>query len=318
MNPEIFAEWLQRQGHSIIRSESSYWYDAGRMILQAFPYHWRIQPSESELQDLMLKHSALALRYSAPLESTVGKVSYHVVLSPPYNMDVLKTSVRNRLKKGLRECQVEKIPFSRLASEGWELQKNTLKRQGRLSSMRQSEWERICLSADGLEDFEAWGAIVNGKLAASIIVNRIDDVYYIPYAQSHSDYFRLYVNNALLYTACHDILARDGISEIFGSLDSLDAPESVSNFKLNMGFTAKPVRQRVVFSPWTAPFAKSMTHKTVTWLRNQKPTNNILAKAEGMLRFYLQGQIPIAKQDWPDCLTPQKQEILSKALQPGN
>jgi REP element-mobilizing transposase RayT len=74
----------------------------------------------------MFKHGFLALRYSAPMESTKGMVSYHAVLSPPYNMEVLKTNVRNRLRKGLRECQVERIPFEKLAREGWILQMETL------------------------------------------------------------------------------------------------------------------------------------------------------------------------------------------------
>ena len=49
MNAEIFAEWLRRQGHSVVRTTSSYWYDKSSRVYQAFPYHWIIQPTEEEL-----------------------------------------------------------------------------------------------------------------------------------------------------------------------------------------------------------------------------------------------------------------------------
>ena len=315
MNAEIFAEWLRRQGHLVVRTESSYWYDAGRRVMQAFPYHWTIQPSEQELRALMLKHGILTLRYSTPLENAEGIISYHVALTPPYCMDVLTTKVRNRLRKGLRECQVEKLRLKVLANEGWELQRNTLERQGRLDSMSQSEWAQMCMAAEDLEGFEAWGAFVDGQLAASILMCCIDDIYYILFAQSHSDYLRLYVNNALFYTASRDALAREGASGIFGNLHSLDAPESVSEFKLHLGFSAKPVRQRVVFHPWATPFSKPVTHAMIASLQQWGLRNYFLDKAEGMLRFHLQGQRPIEEQKWPGCLIHQKQELITNTLQ---
>ena len=315
MNAEIFAEWMRRQGHHVIRTKSSFWYDAGTRVLQAFPYHWIIQPSKQELRELMFKHGILTLRYSAPLESAEGIVSYHITLDPPYSMDMLTTKVRNRLRKGLRECLVEKIPLKMLATEGWKLQRNTLERQGRLDSMHQAEWEKMCIAADGLDGFEAWGAFVDDQLAASILMCCIDNIYYILFAQSHSDYLKLYVNNALFYTASCDALARKGAAGIFGALHSLDAPESVSEFKLRLGFSAKPVRQRVVFHPWAAPFSNSMTHTVIAKLQKLKPNKYILDKAEGMLRFYLQGQLPVTEQEWPGCLAPQKYKLLRKINQ---
>jgi hypothetical protein len=41
-----------------------------------------------------------------------------------------------------------------------------------------------------------------------------------------------------------------------------------------------------------------------------EPDNPTLAKAEGMLRFYLEGKRPPARQDWPDGLAQRKGELL--------
>jgi len=312
MNAEVFAEWLRRQGHHVVRTTSSFWYDAGPRVYQAFPYHWLIRPSARELRELLIGKRAVALRYSTPFDAPDGKVSYHVVLehSTPYTLETLRAQARNGVRRGLSCCQVERIPFERLAEEGWVLQQDTLDRQGRCRSMSQADWQRICLAAKDLPGFEAWGAIVEGELAASVLTARIDDTCGVPYAQSLRKYLNKYVNNALFYTFSRELLSRPGVNMIFYGLHSLDAPESVDEFKFRMSLTAKPVRQRVVFSPLLMPACNSAGYAIVGRLLHRYPDNPTLAKAEGMLRFHLQEKCPADRQDWPECLTDRKQELL--------
>ncbi len=312
MDAEIFAEWLRRQGHRVIRTASSFWYDAGPRVYQAFPYHWLIQPSARELRELLIGKGAVALRYSTPFEATNGKVSYHVVLErrTPYNLETLRAQARNGVRRGLAYCKIECIPMERLAEEGWLLQQDTLDRQGRRRSMSQAEWQRICLAAKDLPGFEAWGAIVEGELAASVLTARIEDVYCVPYAESLSKYLNKHVNNALFYTFSRELLSRPGINMIFYGLHSLDAPESVDEFKFRMSITPNPVRQRVVLSPLLMPVRNRAGQAVVDRLLCRHPDSPTLAKAEGMLRFYLQGKRPIDRQDWPECLADRREELI--------
>ena len=83
MNADIFAEWLRRQGHRVARTESSYWYDQGPRVYQAFPYHWLISPDDLEITELIRQHGALALRYSTPVRSEEGAISYHTYWTAP-------------------------------------------------------------------------------------------------------------------------------------------------------------------------------------------------------------------------------------------
>jgi hypothetical protein len=306
---EIFAEWLRRQGHIVIRTESSYWYNAGPRTFQAFPYHWMIQPTREELHRLVMGEGIMALRYSAPLAASEGMISYHVTLRGPYNIEILRHQARGGIRRGLKSSQIEQISFNRLAEEGWILQQNTLERQGRTNSMGQDEWQRICLAAEGLPGFEAWGAIVKGDLAASLLTSRIENICYVPYALSHRKFLRDHVNNALFYSVCCNMLSRDGVSEIFFNLQSLDAPESVDDFKFRMGFAANPVRQCVVLHPLLKPLAMGITHKLISKILRRYPSNHYLAKTEGMIRFHLGGKLPIGKQEWPEALRNHKTKL---------
>jgi hypothetical protein len=306
MNAETFAEWMRRQGHQVYRTASSYWYDAGPRVLQAFPYHWLITPDEKEIRDLMVKHGVIALRYSTPLDYPAGILSYHVVLHSPYELEALKSQTRNGVKRGLEHFQFEQIPFERLATEGWILQHDTLVRQERVRSMKQEQWERLCRAADGLPGFEAWAATSKGELAGVVIICRIDDVFNVPYAMSHSSYLSDHVNNALFYSVSSEMLKREGINSVFFTVQSLDAPANVDEFKFRMGFESKAVRQRVDFHPFIDPFATSTVRVWVRRLLQRDPSNPFLAKTEGMLRFHLEGKNPLAQQTCPECLRDQK------------
>ncbi len=302
MNIDILSEWYRRQGHRVIHTASSYWFNAGPWVYQAFPFDWLIEPSEKELQELLVKQRILSLRYSTPVEAPIGKVSYHITLSNPYNLDLLRCQARNAVRRGLTHCRIEHIPFERLATEGWILQRDTLDRQGRLSSMKAAEWKRLCLSAIGLEGFEAWAAVVDGELAAALFTVRNGDKCYVLYALCHRKFLNFYVNNALFYAVSCNMLAREGLNGIFLTVQSLDAPRSVDEFKFRMGFKAKVIRQRVVFNPIINPFITLSTHKLVSDFVKRYPENAYFAKVEGMIRFYLQGKLPLVEQSWPKCV----------------
>ena len=315
MNAEVFEEWLRRQGHQVYRTASSYWYDAGPRVLQAFPYHWLITPDKKEIRDLMMRRGIIALRYSTPLDFPEGKVSYHVVIHMPYELNSLKSQTRNGVKRGLEHFQLEQISFERLATEGWALQYDTLVRQDRLRSMKQVDWERLCCSAEGLPGFEAWAATSQGELAGAVIICRIDDVFEVPYAMSRSCHLSNHVNNVLFYSISCELLKRKGMSGVFFTVQSLDAPADVDEFKFRMGFEPKAVRQRVEFHPLLSPFAMPVVHTWFQKLLRRDPSNPFLAKAEGMFHFHVEGRYPLAQQTWPECLSGQKESLFNKMPQ---
>lgn len=300
---EAFAEWLRRQGYRVVRTASSWWYEHGPRVYQAFPFHWVIRPSERELADLLIGQRAIGLRYSAPVDTPVGKVSYHSVYEgADYALDLLGPHARRNVQHGLKCCVVEPIPFERLADEGWELLADTAERQGRRAGVSREAWRARCLATQGLPGFEAWGALVGGKLAAALLAFQMGDCYELLYQQSLRQYLRDHVNNALCFVVTQAAIRRPGVRSVLYGLGSLDAPASVDEFKFRMGYVAKPVRQRVVFHPWLSPLFNRASHAAVRALLARRPGHPTLAKAEGMIRFYLEGRRPVQEQELPEPL----------------
>jgi len=319
MNAEVFAEWFRLQGHRVIRTPSSYWCEIGPRVYQAFPYHWLIDPQDGEPYQLLSENKAIGLRYSTSSGALQGKISYHAVYEDDsYDLSALSTKMRTKVRRGLKYVNVKPIPVERLATEGWTLRSETSVRQGRVGAESPAWWHRLCLSAEDLPGFEAWGAIHEGQLVAALLAFTCDDTCSILYQQSATEYLRYKINNALTYAFTLEALGRSGISQIFYGLHSLDAPSSVDEFKFHMGYTAKPVRQRVVFHPWLTPVFNSASHAVVMQLLRWRPGQPTLAKTEGMIRFYLEGKRPLNEQNWPECLTYRKRELLKHGIVASN
>ena len=289
---DVFAEWLRRQGATVLRTPSSYWYESVRRVYQAFPYHWLIDPDKREISDLFAG-GALAIRYSTPIDNHIGTPSYHVVYEQSeYDIAALSSKARGHVRKGLSIAKVEPISFERLANEGWELRWDTLVRQGRQRAESEHWWKRLCLSAAGLPRFEAWGAIAaDGKLAAALLAFAYDDYFSILYQQSRTEYMRFGVNNALTHVVTADVLNRAHPLHLFYGLHSLDAPASVDEFKFQMRYVAKPIRQTVEFNPWLRPFVNPASHMALKIGHRLLPGSPVIAKTEGMFRVHLEGRL---------------------------
>lgn len=292
MNADTYSEWLRRQGHLVVRTASTFWHSESLGVYQAVPYHWLIEPSEAEIEELFTRHRAIAVRYSMPPGCSKGCVSHSIVFEGGnYGFECLGYRTRKNVRRGLRNCTVEPISVERLVREGWDLRLDTLDRQRRHLKTKYEAWQQKYIAAGDLRGFQAWGAFVSNRLAAYLATMQVDDCVYMVEQQSHRDYLDLNINNAITFVVSQEAAARAGVRLLFYGLESLDAPGRVSDFKFHMGYTAQPIRQRVVFHPHLKLLANEFTRTLVHWIAQWLPTNRNLSKAEGMLRLCIAEKI---------------------------
>jgi hypothetical protein len=65
----------------------------------------------------------------------------------------------------------------------------------------------------------------------------------------------------------------------------------------------------VVFHPFVTPLANQVAYECLSAIANYWPKRRLLAKAKGLLRFYLQGEKPLSIQEWPPSLLDAKGSI---------
>jgi hypothetical protein len=288
MQPEAFLEFLARQGHRIVKTESCYWFDAQPGFYFYFPSHRLITPSTEELDRILSSEPCIGLRYFTPLDR-VGKESFLIVCSDK-NYDITSVDAhcaRRQTRRGLEHFNIKQLEFKELAKLGISLNHDTLVRQGRDPCINEEKkWQLYCSSAYGLEGFEAWGAFSGNNLASFMVTFLMEDHFTILHHSSATEYLPLYPNNALIFYMTKLKLALPEVNTVSYGPQSLDAPESLDTFKFRMGFQKKPMKQTIVFNPLVRPFIGGFFYKTIQCVSALRPGSDTFRKCEGIVRFY--------------------------------
>lgn len=284
MNVEVYSEWLKRQGKRVVRSQSSLWHGEDFRSLRSFPYHVSIQPSKSELADLTNDQRASVLYYSSPATTNDCSGGYHVVLNrQPYTLETLRPWARKNVRRGMKNCTVERISFNRYLNEGWELREDTLRRQQRNAGDSEGKWRRRFESAADLPGFEIWAAIVGSRLAATLVTFRLERYCYYVLQQCHRLFLSQHVNNILTFYVTGAMINSGAFDTVFYGTSSLDAPPSVDEFKFRMGFCARPVSQQVYFHKCLSPFVNRASRFLVRRCVELRPASRVFRKINGLI-----------------------------------
>lgn len=281
------AEFFERLGHKIIISPSAVWYDIQPRVLLSFPFNRIIQPPQDEIDALMRNYSAKALRYSTALNE-FGFFS-NIVINTNVDYDLVHQhqKARNQTRRGLENNKVEPIDFEYLIEHGLPLNEDTAIRQGRESQYADSVyWRKYCLAAKDVPGVSAWGAFVEGHLAAFLIAVECDN--WVEWIVNHSstNLRDKYPNNALVFCAAQYFFREKKCKGICYGLGSLEETHELDHFKQRMGWELKPVKQRLVFS---SKF-KMVANWTPQWaLQGAKlifPKSYTVRKASAMIQHY--------------------------------
>ena len=284
MSADGMAKFFEALGHRVLRTQSTYWYDVFRRFYLGFPHHRTLDLPEEELSEVF-RHLPAGVRYFAPPTAS-GRASYSLVIRDRgYDLDRLSSNTRSKVRRGLGRCQVERLTPAYVRAHGREINDDTLRRT---RMQDRYPWDLYWEAAEQSSDcVEVWGASIDGVLAAYLVGVRADRGCELLIARSHSETLKHYPNNALLFTVVRDMLARPDVDEVFFGVESLDdAAEGTELFKLSMGFTKSPIRQRIVLHPLLRPALRSrLVVRALAALSHRRPDNELLRKLHGLAVF---------------------------------
>jgi hypothetical protein len=86
------------------------------------------------------------------------------------------------------------------------------------------------------------------------------------------------------------LMARPAVRMIHYSLQGVDAPATVDEFKFHLGYVRRPVRRHVVFHPVVAPLVNRTTHAILRSAHTRWARSSFLSKSEGMVRVFLESR----------------------------
>ncbi len=289
VNSNPMGEFFERLGHKIIRSESAWWYDVQPRVLLSFPYYKLIEPQEAEIDTLMREHKLRAIRYPTALSSFGFASTLAINTNTEYDLSCQHQKARNQTRRGMENCVVEEIDFNYLLENGLVLNQETAQRQDRESQYADLDyWRKYCLAAQATSGVSAWGAFVEGQLAAFLIAIETDE--WVEWVVNHSStaLLKKYPNNALVFQASQHFFQKKGCKGICYGLGSLESTPSLDRFKQRMGWTFRPIKQRIVFSKAVRCGLALAQEPFLKVMDKAFPKSYTVRKASAMIRLYRQ------------------------------
>jgi len=248
------ADFFRSLGHKVVQTKSCFWYSSHPFLYKNLPIHRSVDPSPSELAKVMIRGAALAIRYPGTPGDAIPDGGMYICSDPNYEFASLSANARSHTRRGLARCTVEQMDFKDLAVRAYPLITETnLRQTGKRPHRSESQWKSFCDLAAGWSGLEAWGAFVDGQLAAFIVAMLAEDCYYLHLQKSASAQLKHYSNNALLFTVMKTALARPEVGFVANGQIALAAKEGLFHFKTSMGFEIHPFKEQMIFNPLIRP-----------------------------------------------------------------
>jgi hypothetical protein len=289
MKDESFAEFWKLQGHRVVKTSGAFWYDAHPLAYLSIPYHRMLALRRQELLKVWLTGPALIVRYPAATADTGRVGGLFVCANRNYDLSALDKKARNQTRRGLENCAIELIDFAQLAEQGYSLVLDTLQRQQRSQdNMPLERWRRYCAAAAQIKDFEAWAAVVKGRLAAFLVTALIEDCFSILYQSSATAELDCHPNNALVFDVVRRKLAAAEVSYVSYGLKSIDTTGRLDHFKQQLGFELRPFAEHAAVNPMFRPFLYLGGKGFIRQMARRYPEKDLWRKAAQVLNISME------------------------------
>ena len=282
MSLEETLSFFSQRGHRVVQSASCWWYDEYRQkrIYNSFPVHRLINPRREEIAQLFRRiPSAVAIRFIGPSQKE-GYQSFMWVRRRPYDLTELSSKSRNQTRRGIEVCEVRRVPWDELISAASDAHRDTMTRH-RMNGDAPLGFDTELAQCPA---YEAWGAFIEGRLAAYAVTLTVEDWVHILLHRSVTASLKLRPNNALIFCLVKELLSSTDVSAVSYGLQPLTTLDSLEHFKLGMGFAQEPVCQRIIITPWLRPLLNQVTFRPIELVASFFPGASRLQKIAGLCR----------------------------------
>jgi hypothetical protein len=202
-----------------------------------------------------------------------------------YDLNAVHPKARRQTRQALNNCAVKRIEFHDLVDVGYGLNRETELRQGRKETgMSQLRWARYCEAASQTPDMEAWGAFVQGQLAGFVVCALVGRCYNFIYQSSSTAMLLHRPNNALAFAVTKGAMGRADVDSVCYGLRSVENTESLEHFKLQMGFSIKPLEERVLLHPLIRAGLALGGNRLIAFAAARRQSNDFWRKALAVSR----------------------------------
>jgi len=259
MKDTVFTGFFRNAGFRVFESPSTDWVEVQKGVLLSIPYHRRVDPSDEELDELLQRAGAIALRYPTSVDKYGFDSNLQMCRTVGYSLEQLKRQARQQVNKGEVHFTFREITAEDFTDEKLILVRKTCARQKRHDPKEKPEyWRKLCDAARNTPGAAEFGVFGERGLAASLLVLETPTAAEFIIQCSDPEMLPLGVNNFLTYCATRRYMTElDPPLPVCYGLGSLEETPALDQYKVGMGYTLEPIKQRIYI------------RRSVRWLVNR-------------------------------------------------
>ena len=296
MDIKNFRQFLQLTGHRVIDSESSVWCEMAPGFYESIPFYRCQNLSQTETRALFQSPRVLGLKYRVRPGIRGSKGCVYICDAKPYDLECLHPKMRNKVRQGLKCCQVKQIDFDCLHANGLPINHQTLARHNREDHLfsNPAHWARFCEAGKKVQGAIVWGSFYENQLAAYAVVFITGEYSNILYQHSRTDLMHTKANNVLSYIMTRELLSMPGISYVSYGLRSIRGEQpGLDEYKTRLGYEHSPVNYIVALRPILEHFLLNRTaYGLIDLMSKIYPDNDLLKRARGIVEIARDSYIP--------------------------
>jgi hypothetical protein len=241
-----YITWLEKRGVPVFKVGDTYWEIYKKALIPATVGPGFANISTAEAESLLQESGALLLRYSS--DPSGAETDWWYVICDRYDPKSLSKRTRQRIGRGLSECQVRRLEPEWLAQHGYECYTAAFGRYKHSVPANVASFRRGVLSAlDGPVEF--WGIFRDEKLAGygqCIVDGNSVGTSVIKLDPAYLDYCTSF---ALISQMVEHYVGERGMVISNGNR-SVAHDTNFQDFLLRLGFRRQFCRLNVIYRPW--------------------------------------------------------------------
>ena len=260
------AELYRRWGRCVFEAHGVYFtnVDPGSRMFAPVLDHGNFDFTREECEQVLREGRGLVLRYPSSAQAGLAGGAY-VCTDRAYDYPQLTKRMRNYVRRGQDACEIRALFREELIAHGLRLNQETDERHGRRRAefCDAQRWTATAAAAFESPGAFVMGAWVDGQLASYQIGMLEGDWAYALIQMSRTDLLEHHPNHALDFAFNRWAFRQPGVSGVCIGPVPLRHNEGLHNYKIRMGFEARPMNTAIRLHP---ALAMTAGHRGAEWL----------------------------------------------------
>ncbi len=285
---ESLARFMERRGLRVFEGAGVLWAQYRGSIFISLPYQLRLDPDRDELGEAMRAARIGAVRY--PTLSRGGWADGLYCCSPRgYSLERVDRKHRAQVKRGLEMCDLRVIGADDLGAQGFELNLQTMARQGRFDAAfgKARRWQALVRAIRDTPGVTVFGAYLGGRLSSYVVSCRDGTWLHLLYKMSRTEDLVHRTNYALDYWVLSQASKDPSIEAVSSGFTGLvrgGNAQSLQHYKQNVGYAVVPLQVAVQLHPvLTRLLANRVVIRVAAGASRLRPRSRRLAVAVEVL-----------------------------------